>query len=149
MATREKRAEIMGLKALTESGKSRSALKLLAEMESGALVLEQGDRKVTLPKELTSFVRELAGEMALGHEVVVFRADAEMSPAEAAKHLGFSRQYVARLLDDEVIPSRHLPGSSHRRIRVDDIVEFQARRDRRRRGVNEIVAALDDAGVEY
>ena len=149
MATQEKRAEILGFKALTGTGKSRRALKLLAEMESGALVLEQDDRKVALPDEITTFVRHLMNEIAHGREVVVLRADAELTPAEAAKHLGFSRQYLTRLLDDGVIPSRHLPQSSHRRIRVEDIAEFQERRDRRRSGVNAIVAALDDAGVEY
>jgi excisionase family DNA binding protein len=63
--------------------------------------------------------------------------------------LGLSRQFVDRLIDHGDLPSRHLPGSRHRRIRVADVVAFGQRRDERRASISKAVNSLVDAGAEY
>ncbi|MGK2886920.1 MAG: helix-turn-helix domain-containing protein [Rhodococcus sp. (in: high G+C Gram-positive bacteria)] len=47
--------------------------------------------------------------------------DDEVSPAQAARILDVSRQYVDRLLADGRLPFGHEPGPTHRTIRVVDV----------------------------
>ncbi|MFD7863385.1 helix-turn-helix domain-containing protein [Streptomyces sp. NPDC057682] len=99
-----------------------------------------------LPKELIHLLLTSAGELARGHAVTVLASEVQLSPAEAAELLGLSRPFVARLLDAGDIPSTNLPGSSHRVVRLADILAFQQRRERRREGRRQIAEALADTG---
>jgi excisionase family DNA binding protein len=51
----------------------------------------------------------------------------------AAELLGLSRPFVARLLERGDIPSELLPGSRHRRIKLEDVLAVQDRRVEARR----------------
>lgn len=97
--------------------------------------------------EVGRVVRSMLDDLAGGERVVVLRSEEEVTPAQAARMLGVTRQYVDRLCDDRVLPFRRLPGSRHRRIRVQDVIEVAAERDRRRAGRDALSAALDDAGL--
>ena len=79
--------------------------------------------------------------------MVVLRTDDDASPAEAAEMLGVTRQFVDRLLADEVLACRRLSGSRHRRIRVQDVVAVGAERDARRAGHEALRTAIEDAGL--
>ncbi|WP_053619205.1 helix-turn-helix domain-containing protein [Nocardiopsis sp. NRRL B-16309] len=75
-------------------------------------------------------------------------AETTLSPAEAAEMLGLSRPFVVRLLDEGAIPSERLPGSRrHRMVRLEDVLEFQAKRERRREGRRKIVDAVESADL--
>lgn len=74
-------------------------------------------------------------------------ADDEVTPAQAAKMLGVTRQFVDRLCEDEVHPFRRLPGSRHRRIRVQDVVALADKREKRRAGHEAVRAAVEGAGM--
>ena len=93
------------------------------------------------------FVRSMLDYVASGEDVVLLRSEQEVTPAEAARILGVTRQYVDRLCEDEVLPFRRLPGSSHRRIRVADVIDVRDERQRMRDGHAAIVAALAEAGL--
>lgn len=71
--------------------------------------------------------------MAEGQAVTVVPSDAELTPAEAAEPLGVSRPYVMRLLDNGTMPSERPPGSTHRRVRLADVLAYRANRDSRPR----------------
>lgn len=88
-------------------------------------------------------VRAVFTEVANGDQVIILRPDQEVTPAGAADLLGVSRQFVDRLLADGGLAFRRLPGSSHRRIKVGDVVELVGERERRRAGAAAIRAALD------
>ncbi len=60
---------------------------------------------------------------------------------------GVTRQFVDRLCEDEVLPFRRLPGSRHRRIRVQDVIDVATERDGRRAGHEAVRAAIEDAGL--
>jgi excisionase family DNA binding protein len=96
---------------------------------------------------LGRFVRSMLDHVASGEDVVLLRSEQEVTPAEAARILGVTRQYVDRLCEDEVLPFRRLPGSSHRRIRVADVIEARDERQRMRDGHTAIVAALAEVGL--
>ncbi|GIG41438.1 helix-turn-helix domain-containing protein [Cellulomonas phragmiteti] len=87
-------------------------------------------------------VRAVLDDVAHGTRVVVLRAEDELSPAKAAEVLGVTRQFVDRLCEDGVLPFRRLPGSRHRRIRVQDVVDVAAEREQRRTGADAIRATL-------
>jgi excisionase family DNA binding protein len=72
-----------------------------------------------------------------------------LTPAEAAELLGLSRPFVVRLLDDGEIPSERLPRSRHRRVRLSDVLAFNARRNQRHEGRRRIADAITDAGLPY
>jgi len=89
-----------------------------------------------------SAVRSMLDAVADGARVVVMRADDEVTPTQAAKLMGVTRQFVDRLCEDGVLPFRRLPGSRHRRIRVEDVLEVAAEREQRQAGGDAIRAAL-------
>ncbi|MCX5585584.1 helix-turn-helix domain-containing protein [Streptomyces erythrochromogenes] len=103
--------------------------------------------ELALPRELVRVLLASAGELARGHAVTVLASEVELSPAETAELLGLSRPFVARLLDAGDIPSMNLPGSSHRVVRLADVLAFQHRRERRREGRRQIADALEGADL--
>ena len=92
-------------------------------------------------------VRSLLNDVAHGERVVVLRTDEEVSPAEAAEMLGVTRQFVDRLLADEVLACRGLPGRRHRRIRVQDVLAVGVERDARRAGREALRTAIEEDGL--
>ena len=105
--------------------------------------------RVLVPREAAEMMARVATDLASGRSVLVVGSDVELTPAEAARLLGLSRQFVAKLLDDGSLPSRRLPASRHRRIPLAAIREFQNERERIRGGVNAIVNEALGEGVEY
>jgi excisionase family DNA binding protein len=96
------------------------------------LVADDGSY-VRLTRGLAKVLRAAAEAMADGQAVTVLPSDAELTPAEAAELIGVSRPYVVRLLDNGTMPSERLPGSTHRRIRLADVLAYQANRGSRPR----------------
>lgn len=109
----------------------RSDAKILADRLSG-----------DTPVEIA--VRAILDDVAHGARVVVLRAEDEVTPAQAADLLGVTRQFVDRLCADGVLAFRRLPGSRHRRIRVQDAIDIAAEREQRRAGGDAIRAALGE-----
>lgn len=89
-------------------------------------------------------VRAMLDDVAHGARVVVLRAEGEVTPAKAADLLGVTRQFVDRLCEDGVLAFRRLPGSRHRRIRVQDVVDVAAEREHRRAGGDAIRASIEE-----
>lgn len=97
--------------------------------------------------EVGRLIHSMLTDVADGERVVVLRAEDEVTPAQAAEMLGVTRQFVDRLCEDEVLPFRRLPGSRHRRIRVQDVVDLANEREQRRAGHEALRAAVEDAGL--
>ena len=113
------------------------------------LSLSTADGEVVDAPELEAVLRIAADALAHGNDVVVFSADAELSPNETGRMLGVSRQYVDRLIDLGEIPARKLDASTHRRIRVADLVAYQQRSVKRRSRISDAVNTVTAAGAEY
>jgi excisionase family DNA binding protein len=94
--------------------------------------------------ELEHQLRKLLGDLAAGESFLVLKADEELTPAQAAEVLGVTRQYVDRLLEDEVLNCRRLPGSSHRRLKAADVVALRERQERMRTGRRAIAGLLGE-----
>ncbi|WP_432085002.1 helix-turn-helix domain-containing protein [Streptomyces sp. bgisy095] len=111
------------------------------------LVRTPDGSELALPRELVRLLLASAGELSRGHAVTVLASEVQLSPAEAAELLGLSRPFIARLLDAGDIPSTNLPGSSHRVVRLADVLAFQQRRERRREGRRQIAEVLADTDL--
>jgi excisionase family DNA binding protein len=119
-----------------------------AELSQAILRLSSGE-EIALPESLVAVLIASAGQLSQGHGVTVLATEVRLTPAEAGELLGLSRPFVARLLDAGDIPSEHLPGSKHRVVRLADVLEFQARRERRRAGRRRIADAVQAADLPY
>jgi excisionase family DNA binding protein len=105
--------------------------------------------EIVLPESLVAVLVASAGQLSQGHRVTVLATEVRLTPAEVGELLGLSRPFVARLPDAGDISSEHLPGSKHRVIRLADVLEFQARRERRRAGRRRIGDAVQAADLPY
>jgi excisionase family DNA binding protein len=92
-------------------------------------------------------VRSMLDNIIQGERVVVIRDDEAVTPTQAAEMLGVTRQYVDRLMNDGVLPFLRRPGSTHRRVKVADVLALGNDRERRRAGHVALLDALADAGL--
>jgi len=129
-----------------------SSLAAVAELVAGdhpSLRVVVGSEEVELPPSLVRLLVVGAGALGDGESVVLVSEEAEVSPAEAAKLLGVSRQYVDRLVANGVLPARQLPHSRYRKIPVRAVLAHRVTKDAKRRGIASILEAADEAGVPY
>ena len=122
------------------------------ELVGGArqtVVVGVGDEQVELPPTLVEVLLAAADSLDVGDSVAIMSQQAEVSPAQAAKLLGVSRQYVDRLVEADVLPCRRLPNSAYRRIPVRAVIEHRVTRERKRAGIDTIINGAVDAGLPY
>ncbi len=89
--------------------------------------LERFTRRVKDP-ELRDVLLSVSRCIREGVDLVVADADAILTPAEASKRLGMSRTHLYKLLDRGEIVSHRV--GRDRRIRLRDLIEFEAQRQR-------------------
>lgn len=112
-------------------------------------VLAAMDEQPAVRELVLALADRLLRDLAAGRHPIYTTSDDEVSPAEAARILDVSRQYVDRLLADGRLPFGHKAGSTHRTIRVVDIERLAAERSRRRSSTDAAITALIDGGVDY
>jgi excisionase family DNA binding protein len=126
-----------------------TALQDATEPESRLVLRGPDGRDILLPESLTRFVVAAAADLAAGHAVLALPVETRLTPAETAQLLGYSRPFVARLLNEGEPPSEHLPGSTHRTVRLADVLEFQARRERNAEGRSRITEIVEDHDLPH
>lgn len=117
---------------------------LSADDRSARATARQLAAQVDDGSDLGHALREVLEDVANGRSVVILRPSEEVTPAEAAKVLGVTRQFVDRLCAEGVLAFRRLPSSRHRKILLSDVLAVAAERDRRREGAAAIRSVLDD-----
>lgn len=134
----------------TPTSAACGALRSVGDEEIATVRVVMADgREVQVPEPLAAMLRTAVHEAASGHGLALVLSDEEVSPAKAGELLGLSRQYVDRLIAEGVLTARRLPGSTHRKLRVADVLAFAEQRDRRRKRIADMVDTLVDAGAEY
>jgi hypothetical protein len=132
----------------TEQRRVHAVLELVGGARE-TVVIGVGDEQVELPPSLVEALLAAADSLDLGDSVAIMSQEAEVSPAQAAKLLGVSRQFVDRLVQADVLPSRRLTNSSYRRIPVRAVLNHRAKRDRKRAGINAIINDAVADGLPY
>jgi len=97
---------------------------------------------------VTALAYRLVSDLASGLNPRYTTAESEMTPNEAARYLGVSRQFLDRQLRAGRITYRCKPGSTHRLVSVVEVERFATERDRKRTATDKAIEALLDAGAE-
>lgn len=100
-------------------------------------------RVADLPSGTRRLLETILQEVAQGHAVQVVPVQAELGTQDAAALLGVSRPHLVKLLDDGVLGFWKV--GTHRRVRLDDLLAYRARRDVQRR---QALQELADLGQE-
>lgn len=113
--------------------------------EPGLLLGPDGEQ-VPLPAEVYRVLRQVVDVMRQGKATLVAPQGMLLTTQEAADFLGISRPTLVKLLEDGAIafekPNRH------RRVRLQDLVDFQARQRRERRAtLDQITEDASELGL--
>lgn len=96
-----------------------------------------GGKTLSLPESVFYMLERVAEVMARGDSITIVPVGREVTTQQAADLLNVSRQYFVRLLEGGRIPY-HKTGK-HRRLRIEDVLAFKAKRDQdRRSGLREL-----------
>ncbi|MGY1898490.1 helix-turn-helix domain-containing protein [Nocardia gipuzkoensis] len=105
-----------------------------------------GDDALVLPREAVSMLAFILAQAAEGRGVTVVPSHAELTTQQAADMLNVSRPYVVTLLEAGEIPFRLV--GRHRRIRYDDLKQYQRRAEAKSRAAMDELAELgQDLGI--
>ena len=86
--------------------------------------------------------------MAAGNAVMLIPIEAEVRTQQAAEMLNVSRPYLVSLLETGEIPYRNV--GRYRRIRYQDILDYQSRRvHRRKETMDELVSQAQELNMGY
>ncbi len=108
------------------------------------LVGPEGE-EIHIPEATFRILERVVELLARGDAITLVRVGKELTTQQAANILNVSRQYLVRLLDEGRIPFTKT--GKHRRLRIEDVLEFKRERDRERRdGLDELTRMSEDAG---
>jgi excisionase family DNA binding protein len=133
-----------------ETAKASEAITAMARAltNEGALPIrvaeDDGEVQIELPPALGRLMLDLLAHVARGEMVTLVPYGAVLSTQKAADLLNISRPFLTKLLESGEMPFHRV--GSHRRIQVNDLLDYKARRDRERTSaLNE----LQRLGQEY
>ncbi|MCL2586067.1 MAG: excisionase family DNA-binding protein [Streptosporangiales bacterium] len=129
----------------------RASLTALADQDDPVQLLARTSdrREIELPSALSRVLRAAVQDLLDGHTVLILSLETSLSPNEAAELLGISRPFLLDLIADGRIPAERLPGSSHRVLRLSDLLAFQADRERRGAARRAIMDIVEDEDLPY
>ena len=124
------------------------AQELIARIGEGPLSLGNPatGEMTPLPPHVAELMKQVLSSLAAGRGVSVNEALEEVTPNEAAEFLNVSRPFVAKLLDEGVLPYRQV--GSHRRIPYADLAAYREQeRARARKAMHRLTRESEDLGL--
>ncbi|WP_374314099.1 helix-turn-helix domain-containing protein [Microbacterium sp.] len=119
----------------------------LARSSSKAALVDPAGQARPIPDEIFRILEQVTNALAAGEGITVVPQGMTMTTQQAAEFLGISRPTLVRLLESGEIPFDK-PGR-HRRVRLEDLVEYQTRfRAERRKALRDLAQANLDAKVQ-
>ncbi|MEU4193492.1 helix-turn-helix domain-containing protein [Kribbella sp. NPDC026611] len=104
------------------------------------------DGALAVPRSAVELLAKVLAHMAAGQTVSVVPAHAELTTQQAAAMLNVSRPYLIGLLDAGEIEYRKV--GTHRRVRVDSLLDYKRKDDQDRREVADELTELNrDMGL--
>jgi excisionase family DNA binding protein len=123
------REALRGVEAMTQSGLE--------------LRVSAGDQSVELPEALRLVLEQAAHELVRGNQVSLLPLGRMLTTRQAAEMLNVSRPFLIQLLEREEIPYEMV--GTHRRVAIEDVLRYRAKRSERRR---EVLRALSEDADE-
>jgi len=112
------------------------------------LKIQGSDELVSIPLKALKLLTSILSNMAEGKSIALMPTDAEVSTQQAAEILNVSRPHVIKLLEKGNIPYRKV--GSHRRILLQDILEFEPKfKKKRRKQLNKLVEEAQKLNLGY
>lgn len=106
------------------------------------------DEPLELPAGAVTLLLDILGAMASGQGVTLIPEDAELTSVQAADILHVSRPFLIKLLEAGQIPYRRV--GKHRRIRMEDVMNYKQAIDQEREAVLErLVADAQEQDMGY
>ncbi len=106
------------------------------------------EEAIELPAGAVTLLMDILNAMAAGRGVTVIPVDAELTTVESAEILNVSRPFLIKLLEEGQIPYRKV--GRHRRIRLEDIMNYKQAIDKRREDVlDQLVAEAQEQDMGY
>jgi excisionase family DNA binding protein len=117
---------------------------LAAHAEEAEIRLTVGgdaDDTLAVPRSVVELLAKVLAHMATGQAVSVVPTHAELTTQQAASLLNVSRPHLISLLDAGEIEYRKV--GTHRRVRVDSLMDYKRKDDRERRDVADELTELN------
>jgi len=106
------------------------------------------DEPIELPAGAVTLLLDILGAMASGQGVTIIPEDAELTTVQAADILHVSRPFLIKLLEAGQIPYRRV--GKHRRIRMEDVMNYKRAIDQQREAVlDQLVAEAQEQDMGY
>lgn len=116
---------------------------LARDSSKAALVDPHGNAR-SIPDEIFRILDQVTNALAAGEGITIVPQGTAMTTQQAADFLGISRPTLVRLLEAGDIP--HQKPGRHRRVRLEDLVDYQAKfRTERRTALRELQRTSVDA----
>lgn len=85
---------------------------------------------IELPAGAVAMLMDILGAMAAGQGITLIPENAELTTVQAAEILNVSRPFLIKLLEEGKLPFRKV--GKHRRIRMEDVMNYKNAIDRER-----------------
>lgn len=132
----------------TDVQKLEAVRKLLHSTGPGVTLRGAAGAEVAIPAELYEVLVSAVDAMRSGKAITVAPVDLTVTTQEAADLLGISRPSVVKLLNETLIPYERPAAGRHRRIRLSDLIEYQARqRVEQSEALDAMVRVAESAGL--
>ncbi|CAN5443833.1 hypothetical protein BH11CYA1_BH11CYA1_10660 [soil metagenome] len=103
--------------------------------------------KRAIPAPLAGVLAIAAQAMMRGYAVSLTVHSGLLTTKQAADMLACSRQHVVKLIDEGKLAAEKMPGGTHRRIKLKDLLDFMRKEDLGRDSlINEMMSIAEDVG---
>lgn len=106
-----------------------------------AALLGPDGQTVPLPMEAFEVLREVVESMRAGKAIAVAPVDQMLTTQEVANFLGISRPTLVKLLENNELAFERTAGGRHRRIRLEDVIEYQSNKRKSQRNILDALTA--------
>jgi len=127
-----KTAQKIALRSLKSLEKSESDL-VKMKKKKVALRIQESEENIEIPLEAFLMLKSILINMAAGKSIALLLADSELSTQQVAEILNASRPHVVKLLEEGKIAYKKV--GSHRRVKLNDLLLYQAKLRKERRNV--------------
>lgn len=122
--------------------------RFLEHVGEPAKLLGPDGQTVALPMEAYKVLVKVVASMRAGKAITIAPLDQQLTTQEAANFLGISRPTLVKLLDQGEISFERPASGRHRRVRLDDVLDYQRRkRASRRATLDALTEQAADAGL--